>query len=67
MLSMRSTLLLLVAFVATPIPVLSVLPPWSPSLQQGTIGDLVTYYFNSGHQYNKILHFLGLYMDCLYP
>ena len=47
---------LLVALFAS--PVRSITPPWSPSLHQGTTDDLITYYFNAGHQYIKIVYFL---------
>ena len=47
---------LLLALFAS--PVLSITPPWSPSLQRGTTVDLITYYFNAGHQYKKIVYFL---------
>ncbi len=33
-------------------------PPWSPSLQNGPIDDLITYYFDAGHRYKVILQFL---------
>ena len=47
---------LLVALFASPVQ--SITPPWSPSLHQGTTDDLITYYFNAGHQYIKIVYFL---------